>query len=297
MADRERRKHASRRKALLGAIVVLVVVAIAAAVYVRMPEDEQIGIQETSPSEQPTGTGPTPPRYPLPPADTAPAVPKQDPALTPGQPLLPPDEEEATPPALNASDAPVGDALADLTDRQQLQRLFRLDEVVRRFVVTIENLPAKKLPRRDLLVAKRAPGQFLVAGEGEETYISPDNAERYRPYVGLVTGIEPERIAAVYTRFYPLFQEAYAELGYPDAYFNDRLVDVIDHLLATPVVNEPIRLVRPHVFYQYADAELEALSAGQKALIRMGNANAEQLKEWLRRLRAGLTGAARPESD
>ncbi|MFA7388082.1 MAG: DUF3014 domain-containing protein [Thiohalobacteraceae bacterium] len=297
MSDRKRRKNAGRRKAVLGAIVVLAVVGIAAALYMRMAEDEQIGIQETSPADQPTETGPTAPRYPLPEADAPPATSEEDPALTPGQPLLPADEEQAAPPALNASDEPVGDVLADLADPEPLQRLFRLDEVVRRFVVTIENLPAKKLPRRDLLVARRVPGQFLIAGEGEETYISPDNAERYRPYVGLVTRIEPERVAAAYTRFYPLFQEAYAELGYPNAYFNDRLVDVIDHLLATPVVDEPIRLVRPHVFYLYADPELEALSAGQKALIRMGNANAEQVRQWLRRLRAELTRAARPAAD
>jgi hypothetical protein len=197
-------------------------------------------------------------------------------------------------PELNESDAAVGAALEGLFDRDLLQRLFRLDELVRRFVVTVENLPARKLPRRELLMVRRAPGQFAVAGEGEDIRIAPDNTARYTPYVRLATSVEPAQIFAVYTEFYPLFQEAYAELGYPDAYFNDRLVEVVDHLLATPVVEEPVRLVRPHVFYQYADPELEALSAGQKALIRMGNANAEQVKDRLRQLREKLTQQASP---
>ena len=41
-------------------------------------------------------------------------------------------------------------------------------------------------------------------------------------------------MAVVYERLYPLFQQAYEDLGYPGKYFNDRLVEVIDHLLQTP---------------------------------------------------------------
>jgi hypothetical protein len=46
--------------------------------------------------------------------------------------------------------------------------------------------------------------------------------------------------------------------------------------------------VQPGVQYQYADPKIEALSAGQKALIRMGSANAAAVKEKLRALRAAL---------
>jgi hypothetical protein len=49
---------------------------------------------------------------------------------------------------------------------------------------------------------------------------------------------------------------------------------VIDHLLATPEVGGPIAVVTPHVLYEYASAELEERSAGQKALLRAGPENA-----------------------
>ena len=95
---------------------------------------------------------------------------------------------------------------------------------------------------------------------GDSLVIAPDNSARYAPVVALVHAIDTKQLVGS-IRFYPLFQQAYRELGYPDGYFNDRLVAVIDHLIATDV-KPPIAVVK--VLYQYADPELEALSAGQK---------------------------------
>ena len=63
---------------------------------------------------------------------------------------------------------------------------------------------------------------------------------------------------------YPLLQEEYRTLGYPSGEFNDRLIEAIDDLLATPDVAGSIQLVQPKVMYQFANPHLEALSAGQK---------------------------------
>ncbi len=56
-------------------------------------------------------------------------------------------------------------------------------------------------------------------------------------------------------------------------------------LLVTPKPAEPIRLVRPHVLYEFADPELEGLSSGQKLLLRMGGENAARVKQVLQNLR------------
>jgi len=74
----------------------------------------------------------------------------------------------------------------------------------------------------------------------------------------------------IYAHFYPLFQTAYEQLGYKNAYFNDRLVYVIGHLLETPNLPDPILLAQPAVLYTYADPLLEKRSAGQKILLRFG---------------------------
>ena len=100
--------------------------------------------------------------------------------------------------------------------------------------------------------------------------------------------MDSEALVAIYVHFYPLFQQAYEELGYPSAYFNDRVIDVIDLLLETPEIKGPIRLSQPHVLYTYADPDLEALSAGQKALLRSGQSNVVRVKAKLRELRSAL---------
>ena len=121
----------------------------------------------------------------------------------------------------------------------------------------------------------------------------PKNFARYEPMVNALRKLDMQRVADVYLRFYPLFQGAYQDLGYPNGYFNDRLVAVIDSLLAAPEPAGPIELTRPNVLYTFSDPTLEALPAGQKLLIRMGPDNAAVIKAKLRELRSIVT-AGRP---
>ena len=102
------------------------------------------------------------------------------------------------------------------------------------------------------------------------------------------SGVDAASLVAVYLRYYPLFQEAYADLGQSGRHFNDRMIHVIDHLLAAPEISSPIKLVRPKVQYRFADPGLEALSSGQKAMIRIGPAHAKTVKRKLRQIRAEI---------
>jgi tetratricopeptide (TPR) repeat protein len=113
----------------------------------------------------------------------------------------------------------------------------------------------------------------------------------------MLSATDTSAAADVYKRFYPLLQKAYVNLGYPDGYFNDRVVEVIDHLLATPDVPEPPKLARPHVLYEYADPELEALSSGQKLLIRIGPEHRQTVEGKLREFRQLIVGAPPSQED
>jgi hypothetical protein len=112
----------------------------------------------------------------------------------------------------------------------------------------------------------------------------------------MVQSADTRQLAELYFHYYPLFQQAYEDLGYPDKYFNDRFVQVIDHLLETPSPSGPVRLTQPRVFYEFADPSLEERSAGQKLLIRMGNENATKIKAKLRELRALIATGKLPAS-
>ena len=161
------------------------------------------------------------------------------------------------------------------------------EALIDKFVATVDNLTRDHVPEKIRPVGRLSVAFGVdAAGSNRRFYLSPDNYGRYDLLVNLVASADLAAIAATYRRFYPLFQESYVRLGYPDGYFNDRVVEVIDHLLATPEPDKPIRLVRPHVLYEYADAELEALSSGQKLLLRMGDEHAAKIKGVLQGLRA-----------
>lgn len=195
--------------------------------------------------------------------------------------------DSAALPALNQSDQVVRDSLAGLLGQRPVEQFLVPDNLVRHIVVTIDNLPRKKVAV-DLRPIKPTPGETVVVNQGDTSTLSSANYARYAPFVHLVESTDPKTLATVYFRLYPLFQQAYEDLGYPGRFFNDRLVEVIDHLLAAPEPQGPIGLVQPKVFYQFADPKLEDLSAGQKLLIRMGSANERSLKAKLRELRADL---------
>ncbi len=175
----------------------------------------------------------------------------------------------------------VGNSLEDLLVESRL---------IERIVATVDNLPRSHVAER-VRPLERLGGQFVVdGGNGEDEYtIDAANYARYAPLVDVLTGVDPRAAAEVYRRFYPLFQSAYVNLGYPQGYFNDRLVEVIDHLLATPEIDDSVLLVRPHVLYEFADPAIEELSSGQKLLIRMGSENRSSVKGVLREFRDIVT--------
>jgi hypothetical protein len=133
---------------------------------------------------------------------------------------------------------------------------------VRRIVATVDNMPRKTYAQR-LSPLKPAPGKFTVAGTDAQMAISPQNAARYAPLVRAFEAVNSEKLVALYVRFYPLFQEAYREQGYPNAYFNDRLVQVLDLLIATREAPGQLAIAQPKVLYEFADPALEALPSGQ----------------------------------
>jgi hypothetical protein len=196
-------------------------------------------------------------------------------------------------PPLAESDTVVRDAFIALFG-QGLNKLVNFQEIVRRIVATVDNLPHDQMSLQ-LMPVKPVNGFLLTAKVGENLALSPNNAARYQPYVRLADAVPTDALVALYLRFYPLFQQQYENLGYPDSYFNDRLVHVIDHLLDTPEVQEPVLLTRPNVIYEFDDPYLEGLSVGQKTMLRIGRANRGKLKSKLREIRHVLVSKAPQE--
>ncbi len=232
---------------------------------------------------------------PAAPASTAAAPPAPPPIRYPLEREVAPDAGPAPLPALADSDAPFLDRLSALAGGADIGRLLLTPNVVRRFVATIDNLP-RPLVAAQVMSVRPAEGAFAVDADPDNgrAAIGAGNAARYAPYLAALKATDTAQLAALYKQYYPLFQAAYRDLGYPDGYFNDRLVDVIDHLLATPEPAAPLTLLQPGVLYEFANPDLQARSAGQKALLRLGPDNERLVKAKLRELRGAITHASRP---
>lgn len=258
-------------KPLIGVAAAVVVIAAGAIFYFRA---QHAGENAVPPPAQPAASAPSEAgeaavQHPLPASN---------------------ETAQAPLPPLNDSDGSLRDALSQLAGAKAVGSFLKPENVVRNIVVTVDNLPRPKLAV-DKRPTTAVAGQFQASGDELNATLDPKNYERYQPWVAVIQKLDMQKLAQLYIHFYPLFQQAYQNLGYPNGYFNDRLVEVIDSLLATPTPAGPIQLARPNVMYTFADPSLESRPVGQKLLLRMGPDNAAIIKEKLTALRAVITAS------
>jgi hypothetical protein len=181
-------------------------------------------------------------------------------------------------PTLENSDPMMRESVSGLVGRKAFEALVRPTQLIRNIVATVDNLPRETAPTR-VIPLEPVPGRFVPGAA---------NAKRYAPYVRVLESLDARALVQRYAASYPLFQQAYAELGFPNRSFNDRLIEAIDDLLAAPELAAPPELVQPKVLYEFADEDLQGRSAGQKVMMRMGADNARRAKAKLREIRAAL---------
>ena len=276
-------------------VIVLIVLAIVGGIAFYLFDKEKTAApgaeapvaQVTSPALQKTGPEPEP----------------ETPAFVVGQKATPGATEldELPLPPLNESDEYVRENLGSVVGEAAAMQYFASDDLVTRIAATVDMLGSRQVPAN--IQAIQGPGGSFAAvedpapptiiqnemGDPVPQYLSdPANTRRYVAYVEMLEAIDAERFAALYQKNYPLFQQAWRELGYTQSDFGDRLSELIDELLATPEVQEPYRLIKPEAVYVFADDELENLSAGQKILLRMGADNAARVKSKLAEFREAL---------
>ncbi|HEX8739251.1 MAG TPA: DUF3014 domain-containing protein [Casimicrobiaceae bacterium] len=232
-----------------------------------------------------------------PPTPAASAPPASSPV--PGTPLHPIESVPSvapltTPlPSLADSDAAMKEAIAGVLGRSGGEDVLQFREIVARFVATIDNLP-RKTASANRLPVRPATGALATEQSAGAITLSPANSVRYAPYMAVLEAVNVPRLVSAYVHFYPLFQQAYVELGYPGKYFNDRLIVAIDDLLAAPEPSSPVALAQPKIVYTFADPQFEAMSAGQKIMVRIGPDNELRVKAKLREIRKALVGNPPP---
>lgn len=210
------------------------------------------------------------------------------------QAAVPASASTAPLPTLDDSDASVGSALHALGG-DGLKGLLLPQGIVNHIVATVDALPRHELGSSFILPLRTPRGAFLARETQGTLSADTRNAERYAPYMAILQHADPQALVAWYVHSYPLFQQAWRELGYPKGYFNDRLIVAIDDMLAAPAPALPPALKLVQGRYLYVDPALESLSVGQKLMLRLGPANEAAFKAKLRAVRALLT--AQPPSN
>ncbi len=214
------------------------------------------------------------------PESRAPVIEKPEPEVV--QQIELPDPEQEVPafvlPRLDDSDQLIRDGIVSLTRHEGVNAWLSPNELIRKFVAFSDSVANGQLSKEPVRVL--APeGEFKVRKLSDTVYELDDTSyDRYNDFTQVVLSIDSRRAAEFYLLVGPMLVEAYSELGYPDKKFDDVVFQAIGRLLETPVITQPIRLVRPVVMYQFEDPRLESLSPIQKQMIRMGPKNTRALQ-------------------
>jgi hypothetical protein len=130
-----------------------------------------------------------------------------------------------------------------------------------------------------------------VQRENRRLFPSPKSYARYNGVTRILTSIDPIAAGKAYGTLKPYIDAAFAEIGRPNRSFDAAFHQAVDKLVSTPIATESPELKEAVLVYAYADPKLEALSAAQKHLLRMGPTNGLAIQRWLKQLDEALPKA------
>lgn len=261
-------------------IAAVIIVLLVALWWLFAPQQPEPVVQAPAPVEVPAviDTEPQPQPQPEPATEASEA---DAAVIAQTEPEPEPAVEEPVLPALEQSDVEVKQRLLALDWRPGLANLFVTEDMLRSLVVQIDNIAQGQLVAGQPVLMPLE--QRFSLDEGEPLLLEQQSFGRYEPYIQLLESVPPQQLIPLFERYEPLLQQAYAELGYPDELFKNKLIAAIDLLLATPQVQYPLELERPSVVYIFADPAIEQLPAPQKQMIRLGPDNQQRVKALLQR--------------
>lgn len=219
----------------------------------------------------------------LPVPDAAPAV-QTEPGTTSEPAMSAATAAEAPPvelPSLDESDAFVRERLLALSNEPAWSSWLAGESLVRRFVATVLTLGERKNPRPLFAERISVRGPFSVRPRAGRTEIAPASYARFDGIVNTLAGLDAEAARPLWRLIRPLAESAWSEIARPENRLDDAIRDAIDHLLATPVPPGAIEVEAHEGTYTFRDPELEALSPGQKQMLRLGPENGARLRAWL----------------
>ena len=191
-------------------------------------------------------------------------------------------------PRLNDSDSFVAEKISKLSSGTSLLGYLVDEQLVRRAVVLVENISRGQYPQTALPYKPIVEEMQVSSDDGRLFTMEAASYTRFDAAVAAFVALDTEQAVGLYRLLSPLLQQAYAEIGFRDAEFEQALIKAIDAVLSAPEIEGPLQLVKPSVMYLYADTRLEELANMNKQLIRLGPENSARLKAKLREFKQAL---------
>ena len=189
---------------------------------------------------------------------------------------------------LSTSDGVVRDLAAEISSHPSLAAWLVNEDLVRRFVASVDNIAAGISPQAHLDFLRPKEGFEVDEQRNGVLVIEPDSYARYDLVSLVFSSLDTEGTVALFRELEPLIDDAYAEIGPANADFDDRLDAAYDQLLAVPVLEGQAEVEQLILTYAWADDELETLSGVQRHFLRMGPDNVSSIQGKLGELRAAL---------
>jgi hypothetical protein len=206
-----------------------------------------------------------------------------------------PEIVEPAHPPLMESDGWFRTQLTDLVMGAPAIKQVVKENIISNFVVFVDNAAKGEIVRSFSPVVE-PEGKFnatlLPKSEGDgpdlKYVLNEKSYQRYNIYADLITALPISDSESLYDTMSPLIEEAYFELGYSENDFDSKVLETINRLLDTPIIDGDISLVTPSAMFEFADKELEALLPIQKLFLRMGPENQRKIIPVLNEIKAKL---------
>lgn len=212
-------------------------------------------------------------------------------AAAPEAPATPSGEASRPLPPLHQMDTFLRALLGGLSSSPELARWLATDDLITQMAHAIDRASRGQSPARDLAVL-RPSGTFEIS-RSRPTAIDPASYARYDGLARVVSSLDARSAAAAYRTILPRLDEAYRNLGRSEGTVDQAVAVVLQLLIDTPVVRDPVYLVPgTGATYAFADARLESLRPVQKQLLRMGPDNVARVQERLREIKQAIDSTA-----
>ncbi|MDP2351220.1 MAG: DUF3014 domain-containing protein [Pseudomonadota bacterium] len=191
-------------------------------------------------------------------------------------------EELVVLPELDSSDAPIRESITQVAP--ELAPWLNTGQLIRTYMVIANDFSQGLRSGKHMYFLKL--DQPLSADQNDTgLVIAAKSYQRYDKLAQAIEAIDAPAILAVYKKFRPLLLQVYSEFSYPAGYsLEDMFTKAAAEVLAAPVIDEPIALVRTSTHYKFADPQLEALNPVHKQMIRMGPENTRLIQSKVRLL-------------